>query len=76
MAEIAAGFAGAASTLAAVRAATSTGFAGRHESTHRWAKRNNISIVDVRIQLLTELILLMKGYLALAEPLCLLDLRF
>ncbi|KAF7347431.1 TEA domain-containing protein [Mycena venus] len=35
MAEIAAGFAGAASSIAAVRAATSAGFTGRHESTHR-----------------------------------------
>jgi hypothetical protein len=34
MAEIAAGFAGAATALAAVKAAVSGGFAGRHEATH------------------------------------------
>jgi hypothetical protein len=35
MAEIVAGFTGAGTTLAAARAATSAGFTGRHESTHR-----------------------------------------
>ncbi|KAJ7239699.1 kinase-like domain-containing protein [Mycena rebaudengoi] len=35
MAEIVAGFAGATTTLAAARAATSAGFTGRHESSHR-----------------------------------------
>ncbi|KAJ7253215.1 hypothetical protein C8J57DRAFT_1722578 [Mycena rebaudengoi] len=35
MAEVVAGFAGAGTTLAAARAATSAGFTGRHESTHR-----------------------------------------
>jgi hypothetical protein len=35
MAEIVAGFAGATTTLAAARVATSAGFTGRHESSYR-----------------------------------------